>query len=103
MEYLEIGPVPSDESCQQVGTASYDSTKARAECRAFANQIARVCGAPPFGAKLVVKSNPHDFGTYHEVAVKYDDSEPEAVDYAMQVESTSIPNWDSHAKLELGI
>lgn len=103
MDCLELGPVPSEESCQQVGTKSYDAIAARAECVAFKNQIIRVCGPEPDGVRIIVKSNPHDFGSYYEVAVRYDDSDQESIDYAFRVESTDIPNWDDQARKELGL
>ncbi len=34
-ESLSLGPVPSDETCQQVGMPEYDSGKARQECLRF--------------------------------------------------------------------
>lgn len=103
MDRLELGPVPYEESCQQVGTKDYDSVMARAECAAFRNQIRRVCGDEPEGAKIVIKRNPHDFGSYYEVAVSYDETLKDAIDYAFRVESTDIPNWDEIARKELGI
>lgn len=102
MDCIEIGPVPSEESCQQVGTKDYDSILARAECNAFRNQIRRICGPEPDGARLTIKSNPHDFGSYYEVAVKFDEDIQEAVDYAFRIESTDISEWDAEAKKELG-
>lgn len=103
MDCLELGPVPSEESCQQVGTRFYDAVAARKECEAFRNQIRRVCGDEPEGIRLVVKSNPHDFGSYYEVAVKFDESIQAAVDWAFKVESTDIAEWDAAARAELGI
>ena len=98
-DYLEIGSVPADEQCEQLGP-NYDEKKARKECRVFINQLRRIHGPEPFGANLKVKSNPHDFGTYYEVACYYDDENEEAMNYAFNCED--IPeNWDDEAKREL--
>ena len=97
---IEIGPTPSDETCAQVGSNRYSKVY-RAECRAFINQIRRVCGPEPEGAALVITSNPHDFGTYHDVAVKYDCASEEGLAYALKVESTPIHWWDNMAYDEL--
>ena len=68
---MQIGSTPYNMDCAQVGSENYD-TKSQIECNAFLHQIKRVCGEPPQGARLVVKSFPHDFGSYREVCVVYD-------------------------------
>ncbi len=103
MDYIEIGPVPSDESCEQVGTSDYDLMRARAECRAFIGQIRRDLGVEPEGAKLIIRSNPHDFGTYYEVAVRFSEDSEDAVNYAFRVESDAPVTWDAEARKELGL
>ena len=55
------------------------------------------------GAKLSVKSNPHDFGSYLEVICRYDLLHPDASDYAMRCESELPEHWDSEALAKLGI
>jgi hypothetical protein len=98
MEYLEIGPTPSEENCEQCGTAEYNAMRARAECVIYADQIQRHYGAPPEGTQIKVKSNRHEAGTYYEVAIYY--STPEGGDYAYSVESDDrkmLVHWDSDA------
>lgn len=86
-EYLEIGPTPCEESCQQVGTPGYDSVAAWNECSRYIELIDKCFGHPPYGASLRIKSNRHDFGTYYEVAVRYDPDNDLAVKYAFAVEA----------------
>ena len=93
MDYLNIGPVPANESCQQVGTPGYDAQKARVECRLFIAAIRKHLGREPEGASLVVRSNPHDFGTYYEVACRYDENNEAAVDYAFKCEAEAPVDW----------
>ena len=100
-DYLEIGPTPCDEPCQQVGTPSYDPSLARRECQAFAKQLRRQFGEEPEGARIMVKANSHDFGTYHDVVVKFDASNNAAIAYAFKVEGECPAEWDETAKLEL--
>lgn len=97
---LEIGPVPADEDCEQLGP-NYNASKARAECNRFIDLIRKVVGPEPTGARLIVKSNLHDFGTYLEVNVKYDDQNPEAVEYALKVESSAPTAWDAYPNNEI--
>jgi len=63
---LSIGSSPANEDCAQVGSDDYNK-RARAETRAFVHQLRRVFGTEPEGARLKVKPNQHDFGTYLEV------------------------------------
>ena len=97
---MTIGPTPADETCAQVGAADYAQT-ARRECRAFINQLLRVFGPEPDGARLFIKSNPHDFGTYYEVAVKYDPASAAACAYALDCEGKAPAHWDAQALDEL--
>jgi hypothetical protein len=101
-DYLNIGATPADETCEQLGP-NYDPMKARAECNAFAKQIIRQFGEPPFGADIRVKSFTHDFGTYQEVVIWFMDDIEETIDYAYKVENEVAATWDDEAKKELGI
>jgi len=89
-DYLSIGATPSDESCTQAGT---DPQQEHAECAHFIKRIIQVLGPPPDGAKLAVKTFPHDFGDYKEVVVYYDPSNEAASNYAFEVESDAPTTW----------
>lgn len=100
MEDLTIGPTPSGESCAQVGTPDY-AKQARKECTAFINQLRRLFGEEPDGARLRIKSNPHDYGSYYEVTVQYDPEEAAALAYALKCEREAPEEWDDLARTEL--
>ena len=91
-DYIELGPTPCEEDCVQVGTEDY-AAKARPECQRYIALIRATCGEEPYGAHLTVKSFPHDFGSYLEVVCYYDDSEPEAVAYAWNLEKSAPARW----------
>ena len=95
-----IGATPAGESCECLG-ANYDSNKAQKECHAFIRQLTRQFGVPPQGARFAIKNFPHDFGSYKEVCVVYDDNNEEAIDFAFKVERESPENWDDKAQIEL--
>ena len=98
-DYLTLGPTPTGEDCEQV---PYENpAKAKKECRVFKEQLIRQFGEPPFGADLVVKSFPHDFGSYHEVVAYFDDQIPESVEYAFKLEGQTPEEWDEQAKNDL--
>lgn len=102
-DYMNIGSVPAGEDCQQVGTPQYDHTKARAELNAFRNQLRRTFGDEPGSARIAIKGFPHDFGTYHEIVVNYDDQDEEAIDYAFKLQAEMPESWDEEAKKELAL
>jgi hypothetical protein len=84
-----------------VGSEDYGKWS-RIECRALINQIRRVLGPEPEGAGLRVRSNPHDFGTYYEVACEFDDSCEKAINYAFDCEAGKMGVvWDEEALAEL--
>ena len=103
---LYIGEAPWDESCAQVGTDMYP-VNARKECQRFIDQIRRHYGPEPEGARLYIKSNPHDFGSFLSVECTFTwdpslDEEPEdgtpSQQYAFAIEGDwlrCLQNWDS--------
>ncbi|HWY31347.1 MAG TPA: hypothetical protein VNX46_11350 [Candidatus Acidoferrum sp.] len=103
IDLLNIGPVPWAEECAQVGAEDYQQ-RARRECAAFIHQIRRVVGSEPAGASLVIKSFPHDFGSYLEVCCRYSDNNETAQDYAFNCEGhQGLERWDDQARRELGM
>lgn len=99
---LDIGSAPPMESCAQVGSQDYYAL-ARRECRAFIGLLRRTLGDEPIGARLSIKSNPHDFGEYLSVVCYFDSGDGEAIDYAYRCESDTPPYWDEQAKQELSL
>jgi hypothetical protein len=93
-DHISIGPTPAEESCQQVGTPSYSSQAARAECQRFIEAIRKVVGEEPDGASLRIKSNPHDFGTYLDVVCYFESDDEEATRYAYRCESDAPSTWE---------
>lgn len=99
---LMIGSAPYAEDCASVGSADYRQ-RARRECVAFMAQLVRMFGDPPVGCRLVIKSNPHDFGSYLTVDAVYNADFQEAVEYAYRCESEGPELWDAEARAELGL
>ncbi|AOK42513.1 hypothetical protein WL96_15245 (plasmid) [Burkholderia vietnamiensis] len=95
MEY-ELGPVPYEEACEQVGTPDYNVSRARHQCAMFIRQLERVFRpARPDSLSFVRKSFPHEFGTYFEVVaiVGHDDG---------SFSESAVPaRWDYVAQAEL--
>ncbi len=100
-QIMHIGPVPAEENAAQVGSSDYDE-QSRRECRTFQHMLERRYPIPKdTPATLVVLSFPHEFGSYREVCVRYDESHPEAVEYAFELEGDTPAEWDAIARYEL--
>ena len=95
--YLTLAPVPVEEDCAQVGTDEY-TARARAECQRFIALLRKKFGPEPDGARLAVKSFPHDFGDYLEVICYFDDTLPESVEYALHCEDNLPATWDDASR-----
>ena len=91
-DYMDIGSAPADEPTAQVGSPNY-AEEGRAECTRFLNLIRKTLGDEPPGARLAVKANPHDFGTYYSVVCNYEDTNEAAATYALRCESEAPREW----------
>ena len=92
-----LGPCPAEEDPVQVGDENY-AALARAECRRYIEAIRQVCGTEPEGARLTVKSQPHDMGTYYEVVVQFDGDNEAAAAYAAKCDESAPTTWPEPAK-----
>lgn len=92
--------VPHDENCVQVGAENY-SKFSRLEAQTFKEQIYREIGDPPAGTSLRIISCAHDFGTYLDLAVVYDEDSEEGVKWMLKCESNLPFNWDEESLKKL--
>lgn len=88
-DYMELGPTPAAEPCAQVGSDNYD-VDAREECGRYKNLLIERFGHPE---RFGIKRFPHDFGSYYEVVVYFDDDDQESLDFAINVEHNIPENW----------
>lgn len=95
MSKIEIGGTPADEPCAQIGPDQPPGGESlnRLECQAYIAALRAVYGKEPEGCELRIQSNAHDFGSYREVIVTYDGTNPENVAYALKVED-GLSRWD---------
>jgi len=99
-DFIDVGSSPTHEDCAQVGTDDYHH-RARRECRTYIGELRRIFGEEPEGARLSVRSNPHDFGAYLSVVCHYDPNIQGAIEYAFRCESEGPDEWDDEARREL--
>lgn len=95
---IDFDTVPLNEECTPAGR---DPAAERREAKALIGQLRRQFGDEPAGARLKIKSNPHDFACYLSVECVFNDECEEAAEYAYRIEGEFPANWDSAAKVEL--
>ena len=101
MQFIEIGPVPGEENCAQLGSPDYTEASLR-ECEVFRRMLYRLFPVPEgLPVAFVGRTHPHDFGNYREVSIRYDDANGQAADFAYEVESSAPAEWDTIARYEL--
>jgi hypothetical protein len=77
-EYLELGSVPFGENCVQVGADDY-YTKYKEESNRYIEQLKhRFPEINNINCYFSIKGFPHEFGTYHEVVINYNDNDDAA-------------------------
>lgn len=96
-DYLTLGTTPADEECAQVGTADYWE-KTKAEARRYKAGLERYfkqqLDDPDTLVYLTLKSFPHDFGTYHELCVIYNDADEKEIEAAFEIENNLPSTWE---------
>lgn len=102
-DYLTIGTVPTDEDCTQNEPTGAYVTAQRREAALFAEQIARHYPEPEAGY-VIVKRFAHEFGSYFEACVVFDDEDEAATNWAFQVEADPLgvlSQWDEQSRAAL--
>lgn len=101
MQYIDIGPVPGEENCAQVGSPGYTESSQR-ECGVFCRMLYRLFPVPEnLPVAYVGRTHPHDFGSYREVAIRYDEANSQAAEFAYEVDRALPTEWDAIANYEL--
>jgi hypothetical protein len=101
LDYIEIGPAPAEEKCEQANVSGTNYERMRAENHAFIRLIRRALGEEPEGARLAAKFNRDgDYG-YYEIVCHFDRKNKVAVDYAFRCESEAPVKWDEQSRMEL--
>lgn len=93
-DYLTLGPTPCGEECQQIGE-NFDPIKAKKEMAVYIAQLQRQFPTwEADGIYFRTKSFPHDFGSYSEVVVWFDDNDEKSCQAAYNVEANLPEYWD---------
>jgi hypothetical protein len=88
MDFIELGPVPCDEPCAQVGDDNFEKDN-KSECMRFLRGLVRKHPE----CKFKIKQFKHDFGPYSEVVVCYDSSDAASIDAAYAIQNNTPTTW----------
>jgi hypothetical protein len=92
-EYLELGTTPSEEDCVQVDPNKDYYSKMVEECRKYIKLLEERFPNIPESCRFGIKRFSHDFGSYCEAVIYYDDSIEESVEFAFNVEGNLPERW----------
>lgn len=96
--YLELGPVPVDESCVQVDKSNEYLKDMLKECKIYKNMLeSKYPNIKDFGCYFSIKDFQHDFGTYIEVVVNYNDEDYESETIALDICNNLPLTWSNEA------
>lgn len=98
-DYIELDTVPVEEPCVQVGEKNY-MERMLEECKQFIELLRKKFGPEPEGARLSIKSFPHDFGSYLEVVCYFDTDNPESMAYAFCIGENLPLKWDDDSPVD---
>ena len=90
-DLIYLGPTPPEENCLQVGQASDEAMLS--ECRRYVTRIREYLGKEVGSAKLYVKENYHDLGSYYEVVCSFDPDDEIGLKYALKCENDGPLTW----------
>lgn len=98
IDYINIGPTPANEYCAQVGS-NYYYEKSKIETKAFLDQLNREFPQvlETKSVRFSIKTFSHDFGSYKEVVLNYDDSNEKEYQMVLDIDKIIPNNWDSDA------
>ncbi len=99
IDYLYLGPTPSDENCAQIGDDNFRE-QCNKEMEAYIDQLNRMYPEVSRYKEMRFKKHwqQHDFGSYGEVVITYNDEDEEQSTLALKVEWNLPSNWDEIAK-----
>jgi hypothetical protein len=87
-----IGTAPAEEACAQTGVTEDWLALQQLECVTYRAALIAVPGPLPVGLAMPVMTCGHDFGSYAELEVRFDPTDPLAAAYAVSVED-GLASW----------
>lgn len=93
--YIEVGSAPFDEECVYVTDKKPYIREMLHECIRYKSYLEKLFSEQmPDGCEFGIKMFPHDFGSYYEVVIYFDDEIEEQCDFAYMVEDNLPEKWE---------
>jgi hypothetical protein len=92
-----VGSSPIGADCVQVERGGDYLEAMLKECGRYKAMLEKMF-PPAHGCRFSVKTFEHDFGTYAEVVVNYDDSNEAAEEFALNVINNQPETWEGEAQ-----
>lgn len=93
-EQLDLGAVPSDETCVQAPYSDKSRQKAQGECERFRQQLKARFPNPPASVAFCLKRHAYQPFFYYSVVIEFNPLIDTAVDFAFFVEHNLPRQWD---------
>jgi len=93
-DFLVLDSSPCDEDCVQVKSNENYIPAMRQECNRYKELLEKKFAGHLNLVQFKIKSFPHDFGTYYEVVVVFDDENEKATNIAYDIESNLPTTWE---------
>lgn len=98
-DYLSLGSSPTEEPCVSVSSNGDYVIEMKKECSRFKKMLEEIFVDRPENCSFAAKAFPHDFGTYYEVVIYYDDSNENEGNFAFFVEENIPDFWENTDKI----
>ena len=96
MEIIDLGSCPADENCVQVVHEGTYQSDMNAQASMYLNMLENRFPGKPEGCRFFIQRNPHDYGTYMDVGIKYDETIAACIEYAFFVEENLPFQWNDN-------
>jgi hypothetical protein len=96
-DYLNLESAPYNEECIQVTDKKPYIQEMIEECRKYKTLLTELFPIPSDikeNTYFTIKTFPHDFGSYKEVCIIFDDENEKSCNFAYYVENNLPSNWN---------
>ncbi len=94
-DYLNLGSTPWEEDCVGVNSNTDYMPAMREECRRYKRQLERDFAIPEdVDAYYKIKTFPHDFGSYMEVCIVFNQEDEKTCEFAYDLEDHLPARWE---------
>ena len=101
-DYITLGPTPTGEDCQQVGSPEFSRVKEKEEMNRYIELLKkRFPQRNEFDGSFSIRGFNHDLGRYHEVIVTYLTGDIQAEKFALFVEANLPEKWTDEQVLTM--